>query len=468
MAALHANQWCLLGAGLGFPFGANLKPNPTSDAWHTPIPHDPMLPSTDNSITGAGVTVAVLDSGIVPIPQLKPNILSPGADFVCDRKTPTHTHYCPDGFDPGNWVEQTKADLNAPPLKPSSWHGTCVASTIAANGAVSGVAPGAKILPVRCLGAGGRSFTFSNTYGDSYGNSLIRSINWACGYPDLIDPSIPLCDHIPDVINFSVGNTWLGLGQEPVFFCRDLDPGYWKALSRAHERGVLIVLSAGNENMPSRLSSPARYVNSPHLDPGPGKFDNILCVASSSDLGYMSSWSSYNDARGDSIVDEFYQRFTPIGITAPGHMIYTVQALGDREPTQTDQGEFLADEGYTSGTSSSAPIVSGTAALMIEARIRAGLGKPTPQELIRWLMQSAMSRNPQICDLWPFDSSLRKPGKDRFCFDSQGNRTWIKTPARDRPYPAYNTHEFSYGAGLIDISEAVRLAMGPTLEPLKT
>jgi subtilisin family serine protease len=81
--------------------------------------------SSDWQITkGSGVTVAVIDTGVTPIPDLRGNVLS-GADFS------TGTSSSGDGQD----------DLDG--------HGTGIAAMIAGNGTdIQGLAPGVKILPV--------------------------------------------------------------------------------------------------------------------------------------------------------------------------------------------------------------------------------------------------------------------------------------------------------------------------------
>jgi serine protease len=109
--------------------------------------------------TGAGVTVAVLDSGVdATHPDLAGQVL-PGADFV-------------DGSTDG------RRDFVG--------HGTTVAGLIAGHTGgtgVAGVAPGAKILPVRVLDA-------ENKYDDA--TVVASGLRWAV-------------DHGADVVNVSLG-----------------------------------------------------------------------------------------------------------------------------------------------------------------------------------------------------------------------------------------------------------------------
>ena len=109
------------------------------------------LPSAWDITTGTGVTVAVLDTGYRPHPDLAGNIVG-GYDFISD------TFVANDGNgrdsnaqDPGDWntAGQCPPDPNA---YPSSWHGTHVSGTIGAlsnnSSGVAGVAFGARVLPL--------------------------------------------------------------------------------------------------------------------------------------------------------------------------------------------------------------------------------------------------------------------------------------------------------------------------------
>lgn len=181
--------------------------------YHTlEIPNDPDYPKQWNlrSINlepawertkGAGVTVAVIDTGIAPVPDLAQTEWAEGYDFVNDRTDAT--------------------DDNG--------HGTHVAGTIAQstnNGyGVAGVAYQAKLMPLKVLSASG-----------------------AGEVADIADAIRFAADHGADVINLSLG----GGGESHVL--RD-------AIAYAHHKGVVIVAAAGNANQNS-ATYPARY---PHV-----------------------------------------------------------------------------------------------------------------------------------------------------------------------------------------------------------
>lgn len=137
--------------------------------------------------TGAGVTVAVIDSGVdASHPDLGANVLT-GYDAITNRAGVT-------------------TDANG--------HGTHVAGTIAAitgnNAGVSAIAPDTKILPVKVLGANG-----SGNMSDA-----AEGIIWSA-------------DHGAQVINLSLGST-------------TKVNAVTNAINYARSRGVTVVAAAGN------------------------------------------------------------------------------------------------------------------------------------------------------------------------------------------------------------------------------
>jgi serine protease len=150
---------------------------------------------------GSGITVAVIDTGISPVPDLKDTQFVNGYDFVNDRI---------EAFD-------------------DAGHGTHVAGTIAQstnNGyGVAGIAYEASLMPLKVLGASG-----GGTVAD-----IAEAIRFAA-------------DNEADVINMSLG----GAGESKLME---------EAINYAHQKGVVLVAAAGNANQNS-ASYPARY---PHV-----------------------------------------------------------------------------------------------------------------------------------------------------------------------------------------------------------
>jgi len=150
---------------------------------------------------GSGVTVAVIDTGISPVPDLKDTKFVKGYDFVNDR------------------IEALD----------DAGHGTHVAGTIAQstnnNYGVAGIAYQASLMPLKVLGASG-----GGTVAD-----IAEAIRFAA-------------DNGADVINMSLG----GPGESQLMA---------EAIAYAHHKGLFLVAAAGNSNN-NAAAYPARY---PHV-----------------------------------------------------------------------------------------------------------------------------------------------------------------------------------------------------------
>ncbi|WP_152983969.1 S8 family serine peptidase, partial [Stenotrophomonas panacihumi] len=149
----------------------------------------------DSGATGAGVVVAVIDTGATHHADLEANLL-PGYDFISDafvshRDTDDRV---PGGWDIGDYSAANDCGAGAAASN-SSWHGTHVSGTIAevTNNGVggAGIAYNAKVVPVRVLGRCG-----------GYTSDINDAIVWAAGghidgVPDNPNPA--------EVINMSLG-----------------------------------------------------------------------------------------------------------------------------------------------------------------------------------------------------------------------------------------------------------------------
>ena len=268
-----------------------------------------------NQSSGAGVVVAIVDSGYRPHSDLAANILA-GYDFISDASRGNDGNgRDSSALDAGDAVAAGTCSLY-PSGTNSSWHGTLVSGIVSAltnNGAgVAGVAYSAKILPVRVLGRCG-----------GYSSDIADGILWASGAPV---PGAPLNYHPARVINLSLG----GPGA--------CSSSYRAAISGARSRGAVVIAAAGNDTIDVANISPANC---------PG----VLAVAAIGQTG--ARWSVAPS--GPNSGSNFGQL---IALSAPGAEIWTTTNLGTSAPA----GDSIANP---SGTSFAAPHVSGVAALML-------------------------------------------------------------------------------------------------------
>ncbi len=243
-----------------------------------------------NVTTGSGIVVAVIDSGVQnDHPDLQNQIWS-NVDEICENgKDDDGNGYIDDcrGWD---FVTDTPQTYHSPM---EDRHGTHVAGIIAAqnnNSGSVGIAPGAKIMPLRFIaGTQGRT------------DDALEAIAYAV-------------NNGADVINVSWGSP------EPSQALHD-------QISWAVSKGVVVVIAAGNQS--ADLGSRPFY---PAADAPQG----AIVVASHDADGGLSPFS--NTGRR-------------VDLSAPGGIIYSTLPANSH--------------GYMSGTSMSAPQVSGAVALWL-------------------------------------------------------------------------------------------------------
>jgi serine protease len=256
---------------------------------------------------GRGVTVAVLDTGIAyenrgqfrRSPDFSPSTFVPGYDFV---------------------------DLNSHP-DDRNGHGTFIAGVIAEstnNGRnLTGVAYGAKVMPVRVLDADG--------LGDAA--SIGRGIRWAVNHGARVvnlslefDPSTPR-SQIPEVLS---------------------------AIRYAHAKGVVVVAASGNE-AERAIAYPARA-------------GGVISVGATTEHGCLADYSNTGSGLdlvapgggADADIPEDPVHCRPGG--KPGRDVYQLTFIGG------SLRRFGLPSGYQ-GTSMATPHVSAAAALVIATGI---------------------------------------------------------------------------------------------------
>jgi serine protease len=305
-----------------------------SGQWY--LNNDSGTPSAIDAVTAwdtttgdSNVVIAEIDTGVRfdhPDLQRLANAgqLLDGYDFVSDVAIANDGDgRDADASDPGDWVSQSDVQsglFQGCMVSDSSWHGTRVAGILGAlsNNAigVAGVTWSRRILPVRGLGKCG-----------GYDSDIIPAMLWSAGISvsgvdDNLNPA--------KVINMSLGASGI---------CPE---SYRDAISQIVARGVLVVVSAGNEGGP--VATPANC---------PG----VAGIAGLRHAGTKVGFSSLG---------------TDIALSAPGGncvnnsgaCLYSIDTTSNNGAATPGDSTYTDQTNYNVGTSFSAPIVAGIAALM--------------------------------------------------------------------------------------------------------
>ena len=274
--------------------------------------------------TGAGIGVAVIDSGITNWHD----------DLTVNNRQ-------------GQRVSAFVDFVNGQTAKYDDWgHGTHVAGIIAGNGydsygARTSIAPGAHLVVLKALDATGRGRI----------SDIIAALDWVVANK---------AQHNIRVVNMS-----LGAG---VFESYNADP-LTLAAKRAVEAGIVVVAAAGN--MGKALNGLPQY----GAIPAPGNAPWVLTVGASSTNGTI-------DRRDDTIAGFSSRGPTMIDFAAKPDLVAPgtgTVSLAVKDSTLYLQKSLYLIGGGTflglnyspyltlSGTSMAAPVVSGTVALMLQA-----------------------------------------------------------------------------------------------------
>ena len=278
--------------------------------WHYPAINLPQAWDITTGLrAGSDVIVAVVDTGVyLAHPELSGQLVG-GYDFISDITNAADGNGIDaDPDDPGD-----SAQLNS-----SSWHGTHVAGTVAAesdnaNG-VAGVAWQAKIMPLRVLGTLG---------GSSY--DIIQAISYAAG---LANDSGGTPAQKADIINLSLGGSGFSQASQDAY-------------TAVRAQGVIVVAAAGNENT-SQLSYPASYdgvvsVSAAGFDNNRAPYSNFGTMIDVAAPGGNQAVDLNNDGYGDGVLSTL---------------------------VDDSSGSRVATLNFYQGTSMAAPHVAGVFALM--------------------------------------------------------------------------------------------------------
>jgi serine protease AprX len=262
-------------------------------------------------VTGRGVTVAVIDSGIDALHR----------DLPYGAKVIQNVKLAPDLFGAGPLVLEGLANTDT-----TSGHGTHVASTAAGSGAAlggkyRGIAPGAQLVGV---GAGEALFIVT----------ALEAFDWV------------LQNRLKYGIRV-ISNSW---GTSGAFDERD---PINVASRLAHASGLAVVFAAGNDGPGTNTLNPYCVASW------------VICVAAGHKDGATLAEFSSRGIAGDTL-------YRPT-LTAPGVDIAAARATTGLVTNAffavdlVDLGTDAAHYAAASGTSMATPHVSGTIALMLEA-----------------------------------------------------------------------------------------------------
>ena len=356
----------------------------------------------DTTTGRSDIVIAEIDTGIrYDHPDLRTSTvdrLLPGYDFVSDVNVANDGDgRDADPSDPGDWVttaDAATATFTGCTVENSSWHGTRVAGILGAiaNNAVgiTGITWQGKILPVRALGKCG-----------GFDSDILDGMRWAAGLHVTNAPDNP---HPAQVINMSLGGTGPCSASEQT------------VVNELVAKGVVIVVSAGNEGGP--VDSPANCAG-------------VAGVAGLRNIGTKVGFSSLGPE---------------VAVSSPGGNCVNTGAgqpcLFSIDTTINSGTTVPAGNTYTDqmnpnlGTSFSAPIVSGIAALMTGVN-----GNLNPAEVIARIKEGAK----------PFPVSP----------DNTVPNCHVPANSSDLQTVECNCNTSSCGAGMANAPGAVNAALRP-------
>jgi subtilisin family serine protease len=269
--------------------------------WYLPLMKADM--AWDLGVMGAGVRVAVVDTGIwYPHPGLYSNI-----DFAAST----------------TFVEGTTSFMD------DNGHGTHVAGIIASNGYRTryGMAPQATLIGIKALKSNGSGY-----------------ISW------IVAGIVHAVNHDADIVNLSLGGALYKNGYDPYYTARDaaeVIKMYRKTINWASSNDVLVVCSAGNSALDMDHDENFMTI--------PAQAGNCIVVSATGPIGlanfdHFAGYSNYGSST--------------IWVAAPGGN-FTLYPAPSWHLDMIYSTYINDGYAWTAGTSMSAPMVSGEAALIL-------------------------------------------------------------------------------------------------------
>lgn len=312
----------------------------------------------DTTTGSTGLVIADLDTGVrFEHPDLQwagsGGRLLPGYTFISDPFVANDGDtQDADASDPGDWVTQsdsTKPECGGLPAGTtfpiaSSWHGTRVSGILGAltnNGVgIAGMTWNGWLLQVRVLGKCGGADA-----------DIISAMLWAAGIPVSGAPNNP---YPARIVNMSLGAT----GSCPQV--------YANTISQLAAKGVLVVVSAGNEGGP---------VDAPANCPGAAGVAGLRHAGTKVGFSSLGPEIALSAPAGNCV-----------NTTAGSPCLYPITTTFNSGTTTPGSGAYTDQINVPNlGTSFSAPIVSGIAGLMLSVN-----GNLSPSQLIARLKAGSL------------------------------------------------------------------------------
>jgi serine protease len=328
-------------------YGDGLGGNgPAAGQWYLRAPSGAVQSSINvepawSITTGSpSVVVADLDTGVrFDHPDLQAiatggNLL-PGYDMVSDVNVANDGDgRDADASDPGDWLTQAEISKVGGPFyqcstgpENSSWHGTQTAGLIAAltnNGiGMASVGRNIRLLPVRVLGKCG-----------GFDSDIIAGMRWAAG---MTVPGAPANTNPAKVINMSLGSE----GACPASF--------QDAVTSVIAAGLVVVASAGN--------------STGHAVGAPANCNGVIAV---SGLRHVGTKVGFSDIGPEIAISA--PGGNCVNTTAGSPCLYPILTTANSGTTTPVAPIYTDGLNPSLGTSFSAPLVSGTVALMFSAQ----------------------------------------------------------------------------------------------------
>jgi serine protease AprX len=264
-------------------------------------------------VTGRGIDVAVLDSGVTPVAGLNtPGKVIYGPDLSFDSQSPNLRYL--DGYGHGTHMAGIIAARDASVTKPEH----------ANSDTAVGVAPDARIVSVKVAAADGSTDV----------SQVIAGIDWVVQHRN------------DDGMNIRVLNLSFGTDGSQSYLT---DPLTY-AVENAWRHGIVVVVAAGNDGVSAPLNDPA--------------YDPFVIAVGASD-------HHATVGVGDDTIADFSSRGTAArrpDLAAPGRSITSLRDpdsfIDEMHPDAVVKERFFRG----SGSSQATAVTSGAAALLLQAR----------------------------------------------------------------------------------------------------